>query len=605
MLTSLFALEQAARRGQVLAAIEVLLDELESLGMLGSSDRIASFREHIGRIARTRGSIWTQRPEVTLIDLYARMLELTGYDAVEQRWIAELDARGPWLRALRPWCSDASVVAELRSSPELSLYQLIGLRFEGEDQVVLAREGDELHAWSWTRAHVERRADLEPITLPDHDDPRFDPDDASERPCYRASPNAAARPLPWPEFGRAHAKLSADGRTIFLYGWYDDDLGLLQRVDARTLSVTHKHEFENTVWEVLERPGSDELLVTTCDGLTIVGPDGPIWTRAGTSGRVAWSPSGRYLCIVDRGVAQIVDTRADARSTNEGGGLPLSFSPDGTRIVDGNALLDGRTGTKLAPLDVRRGQYLEGGPAWPWHHVGTELIVCIHGGLALWNTRTGEPVKPGERLHVSHWERVAYSRCGRWLARGRQSWVAIKELPSTATIAELEFDLTIERLALSSTGELVAAYGAGQFEIRDRAGTRICTGRTSEPRAPERFVDHQGSFEFRDRDRRLRLHEPEQSGWSSTDGDLYAPSMTCVWDLETDTATLVDIDGDASEAPPPGWTIEPGPVSIFTHTSGARIVVPSDGPWLTSPLDRRILACRGGLFELRSPTRQE
>ncbi|HVI03405.1 MAG TPA: hypothetical protein VM869_32140, partial [Enhygromyxa sp.] len=58
-------------------------------------------------------------------------------------------------------------------------------------------------------------------------------------------------------------------------------------------------------------------------------------------------------------------------------------------------------------------------------------------------------------------------------------------------------------------------------------------------------------------------------------------------------------------APPPGWTIESGPVSIFTHTSGARLVVPSDGPWLTSPLDRWILACPGGLFELRAPTRQE
>ncbi|HVI00175.1 MAG TPA: hypothetical protein VM869_15770, partial [Enhygromyxa sp.] len=566
MLTSLFALEQAARRGQVLPAIEVLLDELESLGMLGAGDRVARFREHISRIARTRGSIWAQRPEVTLIDLYARMLELTGYDAVQQRWVAELDARGPWLRALRPWCSDASVVAELRSSPALE--QLIGLRFEDEDQVVFAREGDELHAWSWTRAHVERRTDLEPITPPDHDDPRFDPDDASERPCYRASPNAEARPLPWPEFGHAHAKLSSDGRTIFLYGWYDDYLGLLQRIDARTLSVTHKHEFSHTVWEVFERPGSDELLVTTSDGLMIVGRDGPIWTRPRAGGRLAWSPSGRYVCTVNRGVAQIVDTRADARSTNDGAGLPLSFSPDGERIVDGDALLDGRTGTKLAPLDVRRGQYLEGGPAWPWHHVGTELIVCIHGGLALWDARTGAPVKPGEHLHVSHWERVAYSRCGRWLARGRQNWVTIKALPSTATVAELEFDLTIERLALSSTGELVAAYGAGEFELRDRAGTLIGTGRTSEPRTPERFVDHQGSFEFLDGDRRLRLHEPERSGWSSTNGEWSEQSMTCVWDLETDPAPLSDIDSNASEALPPGWTIEPGPVSIFTHTLG-------------------------------------
>jgi hypothetical protein len=388
MATSLLALEQAARAGDVLDAIEVLLDELESFGALGSGDHIGRVRQQLRELALARRSIWAQQPEVTLIDLYARTLELAELDVARSRWTAELDARGPWLRALRLWNLDA------------------------------------------------------------------------------------------------------------------DD------------------------------------------------------------------------------------------------GLPLSFSPDGTRIVADTALLDGRTGMKLAQLDVRLGNYLEGGPAWPWHHVGTEFIVCIHGGLALWETRTGEPVTPGERMHmhVPLWECIAYSRSGRSFARGRGHRVVIGALPSTATVAELEFAITIERIALSATGKFVAAYGAGRIEVRDCEGNLICTGQTSEPREPEPFLPRDGSFAFVADDRQLLLHELASSGWSSDRGNWETPSTTCVWDLDTNPATLV---GSEIEPEPPGWTIEDGPISIFTHTSGARILVPSAGPWVASPVDCRLLACSDCLFELR------
>jgi hypothetical protein len=597
MVTSLSALEPAARTGDVLPAIEVLLDELESIAALGSGDRVDRVRAHILRLARVRGSIWAQQPELTLVDFYARTLELPELDGVRRRWIAMLDARGPWLRALRPSSSDASVLAEL------AFDQPTGLRFEGEHEVVLAGDDEELYAWSWTHAQLERRADLEPFTPLDQDS-RF-AHDYDGRLCYRAAPNAEPRPLPWPGFDHAHAKLSADGRTIFVYGWYDAYVGLVQLVDPHTLVIRRTHEFERPVREVCERAGSDELLVATSEDLMIVGPDGPRWTRKCAAQRFAWSPSGRYVCKVERGVARIVDTRADVRPAARGGGLPLGFSPDGARLVDREALLDGRTGARIAKLDLQLGSYLEGGPAFPWSHVGTELIVCMHGGLALWDTRTGERVTPGAAMHVPYWERIAYSRSGRWFAHGRSSsLVTIGSLPSTATIAEFEFeaDFDIERLALSSTAEFVAAYGAGQIEVRDRSGARICMGRTPEPRAPEQHPHPAGSFEFLADDRRLRLHEPAISGWSSGRGEYARPGMTYVWDLETNPATVLGSDAGAAPAPA-GWTIESGPVSIFTHQSGARIVVPSEGPWLASPLDPRILACPGGLFELREGPR--
>src|SRR5690606_7941518 len=122
--------------------------------------------------------------------------------------------------------------------------------------------------------------------------------------------------------------------------------------------------------------------------------------------------------------------------------MPPSFSPDGSRLVDGTLLLDARTGSQIAQLDLLEPDH-EIGHASPCHHVGTELIVCIQGGLALWATQTGESVPAGERLIVPRWERIAYSRCGRWLAFGHDQRVSIRALPSTAAVAEIAFDVPI------------------------------------------------------------------------------------------------------------------------------------------------------------------
>lgn len=591
MTASLTVLEQAARAGNVLPAAEVLLDELESIGSLGSGQRIGEVRARIVDIVRMRAAIWQQHPETALIDFHARTLELAELDAVRQRWLTELDARGPWLRPVRPWTSDLSVVAELRSGPDLHLDWLLGLRFEDEHEVVFAHhDDDQLISWTWTRAQLERRTDLEPIPSPHEHDPRLELSESLPR--YHGSPDDDdGEFLPWPDPGDAHATFGADGRTIIMFGWYDESLGLVQLVDADTLSVTRKHELEDPVKQVLTRPHSDDLLISTYGDLTILGPDGPIWTRSGAVETFAWSPSGRYVCTVSRGVARIVDTQAEAQPGRVDG-MPPSFSPDGSRLVDGTLLLDGRTGSQIAQLDLLEPDH-EIGHASPWHHVGTELIVCIQGGLALWATQTGESVPAGERLIVPRWERIAYSRCGRWLAFGHDQRVSIRALPSTAAVAEIAFDVPIERLALSSNATWVAAYGAGQFEVRDRSGALVCAGQTGEPQRPNRLPDPAGSLTFVDDDQRLRLHVPDVPGLPGTSG---------VWHLDSNPATWVGLE-PGSDPTSPGWTIANGPVSVLTHASGARFVMPSEGPWVVNPIDHRLVACPGTLFELRARPR--
>lgn len=96
------AVEHAAASGEAPAAVEVLLDALEAEGALGSGARVGELRSELAAIARLRLGVWTKRPEVALVDLYARTLHLPELADARARWIQALDARGPWLQPLRP-----------------------------------------------------------------------------------------------------------------------------------------------------------------------------------------------------------------------------------------------------------------------------------------------------------------------------------------------------------------------------------------------------------------------------------------------------------------------------------------------------------------------
>jgi hypothetical protein len=365
-------------------------------------------------------------------------------------------------------------------------------------------------------------------------------------------------------------------------------------VDPSTLEVTRRHEFRQSVTHVVDRPGSDELLISTYGELAIVTPHGTRWRRAEGSSHVAWSPSGRYVCVVGGGeVVRILDTHARAQPKERAEGLPISFSRDGTRLVDGSALLDGFDGTRVATLDIELGHYLEGGPAMPWYHVGTELIVCIHGGLALWDAKTGARVHAAEPLHAPLWFQIAYARSGRYFALNRRGNVLVAELPTLDTLGNFTLGRGIERMALSSDAELVAAYGEGVLEVRTRTGALVCRAETPTPRASNR---HDGELWFGPDDRTIHIHEPESSWWSGRDGKQHRPALIGTWTLEGERAPWSDAPDPSL---PPGWRVASGPFSHFHHAGGAEMVVAAQGPWVVNPVHPRLLACPGGLFELR------
>lgn len=589
--SSTFAIEQAARVGDVFAATEVLLDDLEARGELGSGEQVTRLREQIMQIARSRGALWMQQPLAAASDLQAHVLALPELAATRRRWQAELDARGPWLRPLRARTLDSVVVAEQRL--DTSLGPLVGLEFEGEHTLRFEhRDTQRVQAWSWSRAQVDTRPLDTPLRRAQaYDDPRFPSNDAGT--LYQPTPRDEPRLLPWPEFGHPSARLSSDGRAIFAYGWCGDDEGLLLVIDASTLEVTQRYDFDDTVSAVVDRPGSDELLIATYHALFIRSPRGTRWRRRAACSALAWSPSGRYACVVFGERVELLDTHARASANAAGPGFPLAFSPDGTRLVDGNQLLDARDGSHVATLDVSLGRYLEGGPAMPWYHVGTELIVCIHGGLALWRSTTGEPLRPARPLHAPMWMKIAYARSGRFYALGRRGEIEVAELPTLDPLGTLRFELDIEALALSSDAELVAAYSQGTLEVRTRSGTLVCRAHTPEPRERN---PHDITLWFGPDDHTIHILEPVNRG-SGPRGEWHRPLLSGTWTLDGDLARWSPTP-DPTQVP--GWQIETGPFSTFRHESGTTLIVAAQGPWLANPAHPRLLACPGGLFELRA-----
>ncbi len=607
MSASFLALEQAAGSGEVLEAVTTLLDELEGRGAFGSGEPAAKLRDRITTIARLRCALWVQRPEVVLADLYAHVLELPELEGVRREWQAVLDVRGPWLRPLRGWQTDVSMLAELRACESLPLERVIGLAFEGEHELVLTLRGSEegaspeRHAWSWLTGRTEPRATDESDPSGYRSDPRFEPGD--DAPLYRPSPDAEARPLPWPDMGRADARMSADGRTIFVYGWYEDYDGLLLLVDAQSLAVVHRREFVSPVSQVIERPGTDALLVQTSHGLYIVDADGFRWHRSEESQVLAWSPSGRYVSAADRETVRIIDTQTPPTSKERPMGLPTTFSPDGARLVDGSVLLDGRTGTTLARLGVELGSYLEGGPAWPWWHVGTELVVCIHGATLLWDSRSGEPVPIGGHLCTAHWYSIAYSTSGRHFVWGSGPRVTLGALPSVETLAKIDFGFKVEALALDASAQRVAAYGGGRVEVRERDGSLVGTSELPVARKASSRPLRGHTFSLEEERLSLSIAETTSMSWDREGGRRVEvrPAVGRVWALGTEGLSPIGDEPVPQGSLPSGWEVQPGTFSTFVHDSGARVIVPCRGPWLTNPSQRSIVACPGGVFELRAP----
>lgn len=586
MTFGLIALEQAAHSGP--DAIQRVLDDLLEELRADHGHELGQLEARIWAIARSRRSTWVRHPQVVVADFDACTLEFSLLESARRRWHAELDARGPWLRALRPIVTIDGPEALLHGDGELAFPQFWrgSAQFRSESCIAFepASAGPaQRYLWSWPDGRLDTETAMTVAAASDSY-PRVE-----RGPILLRTETSDPQLLPWPELGSADARLSSDGRKIYVYGWYEDYCGLLYVLDVASLEVELEYEFSAPVSEVHDRVGSEELLVRTYREVVVVGNQ-PRWTLELSATAAVWSSSGRHVCVIVDGVAQLWD-RHKAIPARRASGLPPSFSPDGTRLVDGPELLDGRSGAHVAMLQLELGSYLEGGPAFPWYHVGTEQLICGHSGFALWRMSTGEPVPSEPRSHefqLAHWYCVAYSPCGtiRAQVRERVREVVLYELPSMKQLATVVFETGAELLALSAGAQLIAVVGEGRVEVRRRDGSQVYVGEDvpSEDRGWGRRIRSQLYFPD---ERGLALRSDDESDvrlWRFTDGPR---------------SNSLPVTTPPFAMCPPGWSLEAGPISSFVRADGCRLSVACGGPWAANPITPNILACPGGLFELR------
>jgi hypothetical protein len=150
--------------------------------------------------------------------------------------------------------------------------------------------------------------------------------------------------------------------------------------------------------------------------LLLDGATGATQHRGRVSGQLGALDGGAELVTVDEHavrVWEVASLRADLPCVPRGcdqGFVRVLWSPDGTRLLTGRALCDGREGRPLRDVPLDTGLYLEGGPPIGGTALGDRLLVEQHsfGSAGLWDPRDGRRLPSPPRvdrpfLHARYW----------------------------------------------------------------------------------------------------------------------------------------------------------------------------------------------------------
>jgi len=518
-----------------------------------------------------------------------------GLAAAWQRELAAGDT--PWIEPLRAVPVAPGLIAELHERDDLALPGLHNVSFASDADIVVVanrfhpdvqdpalRRRDRLR-WSWARDE----AVLEPD--PHADDPgprerfpRFESDGWGPVHLVR-SPGATRITLPCPEDGSADARFTADGTRLIVYGTLDEYAGgFVWIVDPGTLSIERRLDTSSPVSAVIGH-APERLVVTTYRSGTIAWIDGEARQVALSGRSLALSPDGAHVASLDGGLrvwslAELL--RAPVAAPRAG--FPPRFDPDGLRLLCDRQLLDARTGLPIAHLDPDLSPYLEGGPAQPWLHLGTRNLICSHGGLQIWDTRSGARRKPRHRLGFPHWYCLAYDRSGQHLAVLHQgeTEVALHTLPNGRLLRTVRFELAGQAIAMSTDAGMIAVQQGAAIEVRGADGSLLQRlGRAATTPARRHFGEPT-----------LRFSADGQRIACLVAGDeWWVVSLASGADERVTDAGFAALPDFASPRPR-DWTIAGRTRSLFTHApTSTRIALPVSGPWICNPADPRIVAC--------------
>lgn len=381
-------------------------------------------RRWLARALRIDLALLTERPELVVPCLHRRCAWLGGpaeagfYDerpevprdaAALRALVAPWRPGRPWLRALRPpqVPLDGGVIEEYRTS-------LPGdVRFSDDAQTI-AVAGD-AGTIAWDRLTGRRvtgaRADL-----------------------------AAAAPAPqrWrlgQRGGLDSLVLESDAHRLELSCELGDDAwkSVHQLTDELVIASSYEVHVlvdirrgrivwraDGSVEDLAPSPDGERLFRASADAVELASrATGQALARWPVRGVRALSlASDGTLATRSPGVIRLWDPgaapRAGARPVATGGWTAATFSPDGTRLLTGGLLCDGRTGAAIHALELDDPRlHLVGGPPIGCQRlVDGRLVELTPSGLRLWSSRDGSLVAHREREIGMLVEAVAFDPRG-------------------------------------------------------------------------------------------------------------------------------------------------------------------------------------------------
>jgi hypothetical protein len=376
--------------------------------------------------------------------LLARTFGDPAFDDARAAWRDQLRGR-PWVEALSALSNPTGLLARLPAGHDTR--ELSRVSFDGSEVVVLSSRGlhptlrppeqvrDEVVRWRWRTGEVDTVP--APVALP----PTTRVEHRGWGPLFVVE-DGVDKALPCPEDGSASGVTFLNDRLI-VYGTQDAyDGGFVYLLDPQH-RVVRKLDTPEPVYDVLV---SDRHL------LVVSGRRAHLWRRDGVRAvhlpeghSPAMSPCGTFLAVTDdgslrgrAGASLTVHLVAALPTEPPPTDLPVAFSPDGRRFTRSDGLFDADTGARIATIPIRRGAYLEGGPAQPSFHLGNRHLVDLYGRLAMWRTDTGEAVTSAS-LRFPHWYRLAHNAAGDRLAvvrKGKQT-AEVHRLPDGEVVGTL------------------------------------------------------------------------------------------------------------------------------------------------------------------------
>ncbi|MCA9178464.1 MAG: hypothetical protein KDB14_28585 [Planctomycetales bacterium] len=568
-----------------------------------ASDRLARYlddvglshsgREELSRIIAHDRHLWRLYPNSLESCLVGRLLGVGELENLRSEWVAEIRASGrPWIECLHPLrLPDGQLATLFDTTPAFS--QLTSVSFLDDDNVLLepspyhlrkaASEGSgplERVVWNW-RTHEHKF--------------QVSPEDASQRSSYPKLERQCGGPplivreaggpsvaIPCPDEAYSHVRLDRTGRNVIVWGSLEDYAGgFIWFISIDDLRVERKLNTERPVWDVSESYDGTVALARTSNALVswAAGRQRAIPLRAESA---AVSPNGKFAVIrrdIQSPLVYQVWDLAEAKEGTRQPRLPTQFSPSGHRLLRENKLFDGATGAKLADLDVLLGQYLEGGPATPYCHLGDRLLTNLHSSMQVWSSVSGERIEAGRR-RFPYWFHVAYDQSGTRLAavKSHDREVSLYAIPSGDVETTFSIDLQApEELALSHDGELVPIAEGAEVEVRTAGGELLLSAR-----------------------------HPPDDGTADRQVPLPAPSLLFVSDGIASRCgevwRLFELDGRGSRLIDPpkevaplrhlaGWKVTPGGYTLFEAPNEDQIALPLSGSWVVHPGAPNTLAC--------------